>query len=231
MKVSVIIPAFNEKDTIAEIIKRVSEVPVEKEIIVVDDGSTDGTARALENPPAGVRIIAHDRNMGKGCAVRTGLRHASGDVVIVQDADLEYNPAEYPRLIEPIEKGIADVVYGSRNALGNNPRSSFSFYFGGVMLSKLTNLLYGSRLTDEATGYKVFRTDLIKGLCLESRGFEFCPEVTGKLLRAGHRIHEVPISYTPRMKSQGKKITWKDGILAVYSLVKYRFAGGGPRKG
>ena len=223
MKLSVIIPAFNEKDTIEEIIARVLKTPFEKEVIVVDDGSTDGTSEKLAALPPGVSVITFPENRGKGSAVRAGVEAASGDIIIIQDADLEYNPAEYRKLVEPIEKGAADVVYGSRNASGDNPRSSFSFYFGGVLLSKITNLLYGARLTDEATGYKVFRAGLLKGLELESRGFEFCPEVTGKLLRKGIRIHEVPISYNPRMKKEGKKITWKDGIKAVWSLVKWRF--------
>ncbi len=225
MKLSVIIPAFNEKNTIMEIIGRVLKTPFDKEVIVVDDGSTDGTAEILKSIPPGVEVITHDRNLGKGSAVRSGLAAASGDVIIIQDADLEYNPEEYPKLVAPIEEGSADVVYGSRNALGNNPRSSCSFYFGGVLLSKITNLLYGAELTDEATGYKVFRAGVIKGLDLQSRGFEFCPEVTGKLLRKGVRIHEVPISYNPRRKAEGKKITWKDGLRAVYHLVKWRVKG------
>lgn len=225
MKTSVIIPAFNEEDTIAEILSRVLDSPLDKEVIVVDDGSTDRTPEILKDSPQHVTVITHDKNMGKGRAVRTGIERASGDIVIVQDADLEYNPGEYPDLIEPVEKGEADVVYGSRNLRGRNPRSSFSFYWGGVFLSKITNLLYGAGLTDEATGYKVFRAEVIKGLNLESRGFEFCPEVTGKLLRMGIRIHEVPISYRPRLKAEGKKITWKDGVKAVWTLVKWRFKG------
>ncbi len=225
MKLSVIIPAFNEKNTIMEIIGRVLKTPFNKEVIVVDDGSTDGTAEILKRIPPGVKVITHDRNLGKGRAVRSGLETASGDVIIIQDADLEYNPEEYPKLVAPIEEGFADVVYGSRNALGNNPRSSFGFYFGGVLLSKITNLLYGAKLTDEATCYKVFRADIIKNLKLESKGFEFCPEVTGKLLRRGVHIREIPISYRPRRKAEGKKITWKDGLRAVYHLVKWRFKG------
>ncbi len=223
MKISVIIPAFNEKDTIKEIVKRVLETPFKKEIIVVDDGSTDATSEVLRPLPAGVKLLSHKHNLGKGSAVRTGLAAVTGDVVIIQDADLEYSPDDYGRLLEPIEKGRADVVYGSRNKFGKNPRSSFSFYFGGVLLSKLANLLYGSCLTDEATGYKVFRADIIKSLDLRSTGFEFCPEVTGKLLKRGVRIHEVPVSYSPRGKAAGKKITWKDGIRAAADLVKYRF--------
>ncbi len=223
MKLSVIIPVYNEKATIEEILKRVLEVPIEKEIIIVDDGSTDGTSEILKKVPGGVKVVSHGKNLGKGCAVRTGLEHAGGDIVIIQDADLEYNPRDYPVLITPIQNGHAEVVYGSRNLKGNNPRSGFGFYWGGVFLSKLTNLLYGTRLTDEATGYKVFRTEVIKGLDLKSRGFEFCPEVTGKLARGGYRIHEVPISYTPRKKLEGKKITWKDGITAVYNLIRHRF--------
>ncbi len=223
MKLSVIIPVFNEKDTISEVISRVKNTPFDKEIIVVDDGSSDGTSEVLKSWEGDAVILSHGRNMGKGSAVRTGLSRATGDAVIIQDADLEYNPQDYGRLLEPIEKGLVHVVYGSRNVSGKNPRSSLSFYLGGVLLSKLTNLLYGSNLTDEATGYKVFRTEIIKKLCIRSKGFEFCPEVTGKLIRGGYRILEVPISYNPRQKSEGKKITWKDGLQAVFNLVKYRF--------
>lgn len=233
MKVSVIIPAFNEKDTIGEIIRRVLASPADKEVIVVDDGSTDGTGEILRKAPEEVEVITHQRNMGKGCAVRTGILRAEGDVIIIQDADLEYDPREYPRLLRPLERGEAEVVYGSRNAAGGNPRSSLIFYMGGVLLSRLTNLLYGSRLTDEATGYKVFRAEIIKNINLESKGFEFCPEVTGKLLRKGIRIMEVPISYSPRQQREGKKITWKDGIKAVACLLRWRFfykpGGGGKR--
>lgn len=228
MKISVIIPVYNEAATITQVVEQVLEVEldtVEKEIIVVNDGSTDGTdvvlttlATRWPNPP---KIVHHERNRGKGAAIRTALEHITGDVVITQDADLEYTPQEYPRLLAPFEDPAVQVVYGSRN-LHRNPRSSWSFYWGGRLLSWVANLLYGSHITDEATGYKAFRANLLRDLDLQSNGFEFCPEVTSKILRRGIRIHEVPISYQPRSFAEGKKINWCDGLRAIWTLLKYR---------
>ncbi len=229
MKLSIIIPVYNEAETVAQIVERVQNVEldgVEKEIIVVNDGSTDGTDTVLNtlvarwsNP---FKVVHHERNRGKGAAIRTALEHVTGDVVITQDADLEYNPQEYPQLLAPFADPAVQVVYGSRN-LRTNPRSSLSFYWGGLLLSWLANLLYGSHITDEPTGYKLFRADLVRSLDLESDGFEFCPEATSKVLLRGIEIHEVPISYQPRAFREGKKINWRDGIRAIWTLFKYRF--------
>ncbi len=226
MKLSVIIPIYNERATLEEIIKRVRAVdPVDKEIILVDDGSFDGTEKILDNleENANLKILRHSHNRGKGAAIITGLTLAQGDITLIQDADLEYDPREYPQLLEPFEKGPAvQVVYGSR-ILKGNARSSFAFYWGGRMLSFITNFLYNSRVTDEPTGYKAFRTELLKQLKLESSGFEFCPEVTAKILLRKIPIHEVPISYSPRSWVEGKKIHWTDGLRAIKVLLKYRF--------
>nr|HID13715.1 glycosyltransferase family 2 protein [Anaerolineae bacterium] len=180
-------------------------------------------------PRHSLKIVHHEQNRGKGAAIRTALEHVTGDVVITQDADLEYDPREYPRLLAPFEDPAVQVVYGSRN-LRRNPRSSWSFYWGGRLLSWIANLLYGSHITDEPTGYKVFRADLLRSLDLQSDGFEFCPEVTSKVLRRGIEIHEVPISYRPRAFDEGKKINWRDGLWAIWTLLKYRLCpspGGG----
>ncbi len=228
MRISVIIPVYNEAATVTQVVEQVLEVKlddVEKEIIVVNDGSTDGTDAVLDSLaarwPSPLKIVHHERNQGKGAAIRTALEHVTGDVVITQDADLEYAPQEYPRLLAPFENPTVQVVYGSRN-LRRNPRSSWSFYWGGRLLSWVANLLYGSHITDEATGYKAFRADLLRDLDLQSNGFEFCPEVTSKVLRRGIRIHEVPISYQPRSFAEGKKINWCDGLQAIWTLLKYR---------
>jgi glycosyltransferase involved in cell wall biosynthesis len=226
MKLSVIMPVYNEEVTIAEIIGRVRATKLVSELIVVDDGSTDNSPAILElleksgQPP--LLIVRHEQNLGKGAAIRTGLSLVTGDLALVQDADLEYDPADYSRLLEPFKNPAVQVVYGSRN-LHNNPRSYLSFYWGGLFLVWFTNLLYDSRITDEATGFKVFKTDLLKNLSLKGNGFEFCPEVTGKLLRRKIAIHDVPISYSPRSWSEGKKIRWYDGVFAILCLLKYRF--------
>lgn len=229
-KLSVIVPVYNEAPTVARLIERVLAVELdatELEIIVVNDGSTDQSHDVLERiaarRPDVVKVYHHERNRGKGAAVRTALEHATGDIVITQDADLEYDPEEYPKLLELFEDPSVKVVYGSRN-LRDNPRSSWSFYWGGRLVSWVANLLYGSQLTDEATGYKLFRTELLRSLNLQSDGFEFCPEVTSKLLRRDVEIHEVPISYRPRGLEDGKKINWRDGLEAIWTLVKHRFA-------
>lgn len=226
MKLSIIIPIYNEEATLEELVNRVEAVSLPKELILVDDGSTDGTVAILRRwetaPRPNMTIIHHPENRGKGAAIATGLTHATGDLVIIQDADLEYNPQDYHKLVAAFDSPAQKVVYGSRN-LRRNPRSSFSFYWGGRLLSWVTNLLYGSRITDEATCYKVFRTDALREIGVESTGFEFCPEVTAKALRRGWHIREVPISYHPRLWDEGKKIRWYDGLIAIWWLVKYRF--------
>lgn len=224
MITSVLIPVFNEEATIREIVRRVQASPIEKEIIVVDDGSTDGTPAFLDalNSPD-VVIVRHSRNLGKGAAVRTGLQHVRGDIVLIQDADLEYDPSDYPRLIAPILRGDADVVYGSR-IKGHTRRGYLRYYLGGRMLSCSANLLYGTQLTDVPTGYKVFKTQLLKGLGLAVDGFGFCAEVTAKAARRGHRIVEVGISYSPRSFKEGKKISWRSGLFFLWTLVRCRFS-------
>jgi len=229
LKLSVLIPVYNEAATIARVLERVLAVDLEKELIVVDDASTDGTWAAVQEVaarwPGVIKTLRHETNRGKGAALRTATAYVTGDVVITQDADLEYDPAEYPKLLAPFESPEVQVVYGSRN-LRRNPRSSWSFYLGGRLLSLIANLLYGSRITDEATGYKLVRADLYRSLDLQAEGFEFCPELTAKVLRRGIEIVEVPISYTPRSRAEGKKIRWCDGLIAVWTLVRYRFLEG-----
>lgn len=226
MKLSIIIPVYNEKVTIEEILRRIQCFPIEKEIIIVDDGSTDGTDKLLENlvesPNNSICVIRHETNKGKGAAIISGIKEVKGDLIIIQDADLEYDPNDYEALIEPFKNDIVQVVYGSR-ILKKNDRSAFAFYWGGRLLSWITNILYGSNITDESTGYKIFRSSLLKDLDLKSTGFDFCPEVTAKILRRRIRIYEVPISYTPRLWHEGKKIRWIDGLIAIRTLVKYRF--------
>ncbi len=225
MKLSVVIPVYNERQTLEELLRRVHAVGVDKQVVIVDDGSTDGTRDLLRSRPArpDETIVYHERNQGKGMALRTGFAHATGEVVLVQDADLEYDPRDYPALLAPFSDPQVQVVYGSR-ILGASPgRSSFWFYWGGRFLSLLTSLLYGTHLTDEATCYKAFRRDLLLSIPLECTGFEFCPEITAKLLRRGIRIVEVPIHYYPRSHAEGKKITWRDGVIAIRMLLRYRF--------
>lgn len=220
-------PVYNEAATLEEIINRVRATNLAYEIIAVDDGSTDDSPAILQRLATGqpsLQILRHDQNRGKGAAMRTGLAEVTGDYVLVQDADLEYDPADYPALLAPFGLFDVEAVYGSRN-LRRNPRSSWSFYWGGRLLSWVTNRLYGSHITDEATGYKIIRTDLLRDLNLETTGFEFCPEVTAKLLQRGVSIHEVPISYQPRSWNEGKKIRWFDGLIAIWTLIKYRFSG------
>jgi len=223
MKLSVVIPAYNEEKTVAEIIRRVQAVPLEKEIIVVDDGSTDRTGEILKEIASSgrVKVIFQERRQGKGAALRRGFAQVSGEVIVVQDADLEYHPGDFVRLLEPIQKGRARIVYGSR-ILGKNPFSYLRYWLGGLFLSKLTNILYGSKITDEPTCYKMFRREILQEIDLKAKGFEFCPEFTAKVLRRGEKILEVPISYSPRSMAAGKKIRWKDGFVAVYTLIKYR---------
>ncbi|MBU2568394.1 MAG: glycosyltransferase family 2 protein [Elusimicrobia bacterium] len=223
MKLSIIIPVYNEKETVLKLLERVRAVPIDKEIIIVDDGSDDATREILKKIAAdgGVKVIFHERNMGKGSAIRTGLKEVTGDIVLVQDADMEYDPADYPKLIEPIISGKAMVVYGSR-ILGKAPTRSLIFHYGVKFLSFLTNVLYKSNISDEATCYKVFHISALKSIELKCRRFEFCPEVTAKILKNGHKIYEVPVSYYPRTYREGKKINWKDGLAAIWTLIKYR---------
>lgn len=225
MKVSVVIPVYNERDTIHEILRRVKAVPVDKEILVVDDASTDGTReilRGLDEP--GVRVFLHDRNQGKGGALRTGFAEVSGDIVIVQDADLEYDPAEYPKLIAPIQAGKADVVYGSR-FLGETHRVHlFWHYLGNRFLTLVSNMFTNLNLTDMETCYKVFRRDVLGKVRICSGGFGFDPEFTAKVARHRFRVYEVPISYWGRDYSEGKKISWKDGLIVLWAILRYRFA-------
>lgn len=227
MKLSVVIPCYNERENILKILEKINAVDLgktEKEIIIVDDFSTDGTVEILRGLPSGhYKIFFHTRNQGKGMALRTGFNHVTGDIVLIQDADLEYDPEDYPKLIEPLLSGEAKVVYGSRERNRHNKKhSGFSFYLGGKFLTWLTNLLYGSRLTDEPTCYKIFDAALLKSIPLTCRRFEFCPEVTAKILLRGIPIMELPISYYPRNSKEGKKIRFRDGVEAIWTLLKYR---------
>jgi len=223
LKVSVIIPAYNERDTIEEAIRRVKAVPVDKEIIVADDGSTDGTAEVVAGIPD-VLLVRNEKNEGKGIAIRRALPHATGDIVLIQDADLEYDPKDYPALIEPIEKGEADVVYGSRFLMGR-PHMKLANFIANKVFAWTATLLYGVRVTDEGTAYKAFRRELLTGLDLRCKRFEFCPEVTARLLKRRVRYKEVPIWYRARTVAEGKKIGYRDGLEILWALIKYRFKG------
>ncbi|HOV21701.1 MAG TPA: glycosyltransferase family 2 protein [bacterium] len=223
MKLSVIIPVYNERDTINKIIEKVRKVPIEKEIIIVDDGSTDGTQNILKNfNNKDIKVILKEKNEGKGMSIREGLKYVSGDIVVIQDADLEYEPMDFLKMIEVMKRNNAEVVYGSR-ILGKGKKSSFFFYLGGRFLSCIVNILYNAKITDEPTCYKMFRTDVIKKINLKCTGFEFCPEVTAKVRKMGYKIFEVPIHYIPRSIKEGKKIRLKDGIIATWTLIKYKF--------
>ncbi len=226
MKLSIVIPCYNEIETINKILKRVEAAdigPVEKEIVIVDDFSTDGTRELLRSNGIPHKVIFHEQNKGKGYALRTGFQHVTGDVVIIQDADLEYDPNDYKQLIEPILRGECQVMYGSRDRKENKLHSGAMFYAGGKIVTWVTNILYGSRLTDEPTCYKVFSRELLQSIQLKCERFEFCPEVTAKVLKRGIKIRELPIAYYPRKVSEGKKINWKDGVEAIWTLIKYRF--------
>jgi len=226
VKLSILIPVYNEAPTLREILARVRAVPldIEKEIIVVDDGSTDGSREILrqEETAGDLRIFYHERNQGKGAAVRTAIIQATGDILLIQDADLEYDPREYPNLLQPILEGRADVVYGSRFLGGPRKAMFFTHMLGNKLLTLVTNILFDTILSDMETCYKVFRAEVVKQIPLRSRRFEFEPEVTAKILKRGYRIYEVPISYTGREYEEGKKITWRDGLLALWTLLKYR---------
>jgi len=221
---SVLIPVYNEERTIAEVIDRVDAVDLRKEIIVVDDGSSDRTSEILRSKRSSLKQIHDSRiNLGKGLAVRIGLTYAEGDVVIIQDADLELDPNEYLQLLAPIERGETNVVYGSRFLRPSGTSVPLPSRLGNRLLTWLTNVLYGTRLTDMTTAYKVMRRSVIERLRLESHGFDFEPEITAKLARLGERILEVPISYRPRTAHEGKKIKWHHGLLYAWCLTKYRF--------
>lgn len=224
MNLSVVIPVYNEVEHIGEIVKRVQSTRLVREIIIVDDGSKDGTRSVLEelNGKRRVRVILHERNMGKGAAVVTGLKAAEGDVLLIQDADLEYDPRDYPLLLKPIKEGVADVVYGSRFLGGAHRVTMFWHMVANRLLTFMTNILYNTILTDMETGYKVFRREVIEGMTIRARGFDFEPEFTAKILKRKYRIFEVPISFNPRDYSQGKKIQLKDAFEAVWTLLKYR---------
>jgi glycosyltransferase involved in cell wall biosynthesis len=225
MKLSVVIPVFNERGTVAEILRQVQATGRASEIIFVDDGSTDGTRdilRTLDSPPA-VTVLYHAKNRGKGAALRTGFERATGDVILIQDADLEYNPAEYPALLEPIESGHADVVYGSRFLGAKHRVTMFWHMVANQMLTLVTNILYNSILSDMETGYKVFRAELLKSIHLRSNRFDVEPEITAKVLKRKARLFEVPISFNPREYAEGKKIGLADAFAATWALLKYRF--------
>ncbi len=225
MKLSVVIPVYNEADHIREILKRVRATGLASDIVVVDDCSQDGTRAILQQLDGrdGVRLALHDENRGKGAAVRTGLQHAAGDIILIQDADLEYDPRDYPMLLQPLEEGIADVVYGSRFLGGPRRATMFWHMIANRMLTFMTNILYDTILTDMETGYKVFRRDVVQGLKLRASRFDFEPEFTAKILKRHYRIYEVPISFNPRDYSEGKKIKLHDAFQAVWTLLKYRF--------
>jgi glycosyltransferase involved in cell wall biosynthesis len=223
---SIIIPCYNERETVAEIIKRVHASAPEAEIVVVDDGSTDGSREilnSLNGTHPYVRVILHAKNGGKGAALQTGIQAATGDIILIQDADLEYDPRDYPGLLKPIEEGNAEVVYGSRFLGGPRKTMMFWHMVANKLLTLMTNVLYNTILSDMETGYKVFKAEVIKGVPLRAKRFDFEPEVTAKMLKRRHHIYEVPISFNPREYADGKKIGLKDAFEAVWTLLKYRF--------
>jgi len=243
MKLSVVMPVYNERAYIEEVLKRVQEVELDKEIIIVDDGSTDGTrdflqqlleaqsipnSREFELPTLkqkiridNIKVIFQDRNRGKGAALRIGFQNATGDVVVIQDADLEYDPQDYHKLLEPIQRGVADVVYGSRFLGGPHRVLYFWHYVGNLILTTLSNMFTNMNLTDMETCYKMFRREVLQRIELREDRFGFEPEITAKVARLGCRIYEVPISYYGRTYEEGKKISWKDGLIAIWYILKY----------
>jgi len=225
MNLSVIIPVYNEVNNIEEIVKRVQATKLAKEIIIVDDGSQDGTHELLRKLDGmkKVRVILQAKNQGKGAAVAVGLKAAKGDILLIQDADLEYDPRDYLTLLKPIEEGLADVVYGSRFLGGSHRVAMFWHMVANRLLTFMTNILYNTILTDMETGYKVFRREVIEGMNIKAKRFNFEPEFTAKILKRNYRIFEVPISFNPRDYTQGKKIKLKDAFEAVWALLKYRF--------
>ncbi len=225
MTLSVIIPIYNEANTVKTIIERVQATGLANEIILIDDGSTDGTRALLStiNGKQDIRVIFHSKNQGKGAAVRTGISAATSEVILIQDADLEYDPRDYPALLKPIEEGIADVVYGSRFLGGPRRVVMFWHMLANQLLTFATNFLYNTILSDMETGYKVFRREILQGITLRANRFDFEPEFTAKILKQHARVYEVPISFNPRDYSDGKKIKFHDAFIAIWALVKYRF--------
>jgi glycosyltransferase involved in cell wall biosynthesis len=221
---SVLMPVYNEERTLRQVVEAVQAVALDKEIILVDDGSRDASPQIIDELADGARIRAyhHARNQGKGAAVRTAVSHARGQLVVIQDADLEYDPQDYHALVAPLLAGKADVVFGSR-AFSSHSAYSFWFVLGNRLVTLATNVLYNCYISDMETCYKVMRREILQGLRLRSRGFEIEPEITAKLVKRGHRIYEVPISYAARSREEGKKLTWTDGITAIRTLVRYRF--------
>ena len=234
MKLSVLVPVYNEEETLAEVLRRVCAVAISKEIILVDDGSKDRSREILarlqeenrraQDPLNEVKVFFQPQNQGKGAAIRTALSHATGDAILIQDADLEYDPKDYPQLLEPIQSGLADVVYGSRFIGGGAHRVLFFWHsMGNRLLTLISNMLTNINLSDMEVGYKVFRAEILKDIQLKSNRFGFEPEITMKLAKRRYRFYEVPISYYGRTYEEGKKITWKDGIAALYYMVLFRF--------
>jgi glycosyltransferase involved in cell wall biosynthesis len=223
LRVSFLVPVYNEEQTIAEVLARVRKLPFDKQIIVVDDGSTDGTPVRLAECAGDDLVTLRQENRGKGSALRAAIPHADGDVCVIQDADLEYDPADVPALIQPIVDGVADVVYGSRLS-GGRPQRAYLFWHrvGNRFLSLVAGMLYNTTLTDMETGYKAFRTDVLKSLELREDSFAIEPEITGRVCKLGLRVYELPISYFGRTYAEGKKITWRDGFRALWVLVRVR---------
>ena len=227
MTLSILIPVYNEKNTILEILERINKVNLndlgfDKEIIIIDDRSTDGTTDTVKKLEGKYKIVYHSRNQGKGAAIKSGLKEVTGDYVVVQDADLEYDPEDYRKLLKCAIENNAQVVYGSRRLNPENKFSHRSYFLGGIFLSWVANIICGTKITDEATCYKLFKTNLLKSIQLEAKRFEFCPEVTAKIAKRGVKIYEVPIRYFPRHVDEGKKIRWRDGVLALWIIIKYR---------
>ncbi len=222
---SVVMPVFNEAGTVEEVIRRVLRVPIRLELVVVDDGSTDGTRACLEGLQAelGFRLVLQPVNQGKGAALRRGFTEVTGEIVVIQDADLEYSPEEYPQLIDLICQGRADVVYGSR-FLGRHRAFLFAHYIGNRLLTFVTNLLYNTMLTDMETCYKAMRVEVLRSMTLRSDGFDIEPELTAKIFKRGYKVFEVPITYDGRGYEEGKKISWRDGLVALWVLIRYRFS-------
>lgn len=242
-KLSAIVPVYNEKDTVVELIERTRRVPVDKEIVIIDDGSSDGTSALLQKQYAnaeGVKLLFHTKNQGKGSAIRTGIAAATGDILIMQDADLEYDPQDFIAILKKFDDKSVKVVYGTRFQ-GYKKRDfvkkwvqnrffgakheikRLHLFFGVQTLNLLANFLFSAKITDEATCYKAFRREVLADMPLKCKRFEFCPEVTAKVRKAGYAIHEVPISYHPRSAQEGKKLNWTDGFDAIWTLIKYRF--------